>query len=90
MMPRRYFYPPVVIEFYHNMTSRREANPTALHFSIDDQPGILRAFDITTALHLQVVLANVGDYRQWPHPLTREMVWLLSMDTTTGTILFRR
>ena len=41
MTPRRYYYPRVVIEFYHTMTSRREANPTALHFSIDGRPGIL-------------------------------------------------
>ena len=36
------------------------------------------------------ILANAADYRQWPHPSTREMVQLLSMDTTAGTILFRR
>ena len=33
MTLRRYFYPRVVIKFYHTMTFRREANPTALHFS---------------------------------------------------------
>ena len=90
MMLRRFFYPRVVIKFYHTMTSRCEANPTGLHFSIDGRPGILRAFDITTAFHLPVVLANATDYRQWPHPSTREMVRLLSWDTTAGTILFRR
>ena len=90
MMLHIYFYPRVVIEFYHTMTSRREANLTPLHFSIDDRLGILQASDITTALHLPVVLANATDYRQWPHPSTREMVWLLSMDATGGTILFRR
>ena len=35
MTPRRFFYPRVVIEFYHTMTSRHVLNPTALHFSID-------------------------------------------------------
>ena len=90
MTPRRYFYPRVVIEFYHTMTSRREANPTALHFSIDGRPGILRASDITDALHLPEVLANAANYRQWPHPSNREMVQLLSMDATDRTILFRR
>ena len=63
MTLRRYFYPRVVIEFYHTMTSRREANPTALHFSIDGRPGILWASDIIDALHLLVVLANAADYR---------------------------
>ena len=90
MTPRQFFYPRVVIQFYHTMMSRREANPTALHFSIDGQPEILRASDITAALYLLVVLANAAYHKQWPHPSTREMVRLLSMDTTTGTILFRR
>ena len=90
MVPRQFFYPRVVIEFYHTMTSRREANPTTLHFSIDGRPGILRASDITAALHIPVVLANAADYRQWPHPFPREMVQLLSMDATGGSILFRR
>ena len=90
MVPRQFYYPWVVIEFYHTMTSKREANPTALHFSIDGRPGILQASDITAALHLPVVLANAADYRQWPHPLTREMVRFLSMEATGGSILFRQ
>ena len=78
MTPRRFYYLRVVIEFYHTMTSRREPNPTAIHFSIDGQPGILRASDIAAAFHLPVVLANSVDYRQWHHPSTREMVHLLA------------
>ena len=72
MTPRLYFYPRVVIEFYHMMTSGREANPITLYFSIDGLPGIHRASDITAALHISVVLANAAVYRQWPHPSTRE------------------
>ena len=90
MVPRQYYYPRVVTEFYHTMTSWREANPTTLHFSIDDRPGILRASDITAALHLLVVLANAAGYRLWPLPSTREMVRLLSMDATCGSVLYRR
>ena len=88
--PRRFFYPRVVREFYHTMTSRREPNPTAIHFTIDGRPGILRATNITATFNLPVVLTNSTDYRQWPHPFTWEMVRLLSRDTTTGSILFRR
>ena len=89
MVPRQFFYRRVVTEFYHTMTSRHEANPTALHFSIADRLGILGASDITAALHLLVVLANAAGYKQWPHPSTKEMVRLLSMDATGGSILFR-
>ena len=88
MVPHQYYYPRVVTEFYHTMTSRREANPTALHFSIDGKPGILRASDITAALHLPVVLANEAGYRLWPYPSTREMVRLLSMNATSGSLLY--
>ena len=90
MVLRQYYYPRVVTEFYHTMTSRREANSTAFHFFIDGRPRILRASDITAALHLPVVLANAASYRQWPHPSTREMVRLLSMDATGGSLLFTR
>ena len=90
MTPCLIFYPQVVIEFYHTMTSRREPYPNTLHFSIDVRLGILRASNITTTFNLPMVLANSADYRQWPHPLLREMVRLLSGDITTGSVLFRR
>ena len=90
MTPRWFFYPRVVIEFYHTMTSRHERHPTALHFSIDGRPGILRASDIAATFNLAVVLANSAEYRQWPHPYPREMVRLLSGDITTRSVLFRR
>ena len=89
MVPRQYYYPRVVTEFYHTMTSQREANPTALHFSIDGRPWILRASDITEPLHLPVVLTNAAGYRLWPHPSTKEMVRLLSMDATCRWVLYR-
>ena len=90
MVSRQYYYPRVVTKFYHTMSSRREANPTALHFSIGGRPGILLASDITAALHLPVVLANAAGYRLWPHLSTKEMVRLLSMDATGGSVLYRR
>ena len=63
MTPRQIFYPRVVIEFYHTMTSKREPNPTAIHFAIDGRAGILRATDIAATFNFPVVLANSADYR---------------------------
>ena len=63
MTPRQFYYPWVVIEFYHTMTSRREPNPIAIHFSIDGRPGILQATDIAATFNLSVVLANSADYK---------------------------
>ena len=58
MTPRQFFYPRVVLEFYHTMTSRGVSNPMQLQFSIDGRPGLPRTSDITAALGLPVVLAN--------------------------------
>ena len=90
MTPRQYYYPRVVLQFYHSMTSQGAAGPLELHFSIDDCRGVLRAADISAALGLHIPPANSEGYRDWAHPTQREMVRLLVRDTTTGPVLFRR
>ena len=80
----------MVVEFYQTITSRRDRNPTALHFSINGHEEILRASDIAATFNLPITLANSTDYRQWPHPSPWEMVHILSRDTLAGPILFRR
>ena len=52
MTPRQFYYPRVVLQFYHSMTSRGAPSPLELRFSIDDRPGVLRSVDISTALGL--------------------------------------
>ena len=54
MTPRQFYYPRVVLQFYHSMTSRGAPNPLELRFTIDDRPGVLRAVDISVALGLQI------------------------------------
>ena len=90
MIPRQFFYPRVVLEFYHTMTSRGVPSPLEIQFSIDGRPGVLRAADITAALGLSVVLENSTNYRRWPQPSQREMVRSLAWDTTVRPILFCR
>ena len=90
MRPRQYYYPRVVLQFYHSMTSRGAAGPLKLRFSINDRPGVLRATDISAALGLQIPKANSEGYRDWAHPPQREMVRILARDTTAGPVLFRR
>ena len=90
MRPRQYYYPRVVLQFYHSMTSRGAPSPLELRFTIEDRPGVLRAADISAALGLQAVQANAGGYRDWPQPTQREMVRILARDATAGPILFRR
>ena len=90
MTPRWFFYPRVVIEFYHTMTSREVPSLLEIRFTIDGRLGVLRAADIIAALGLPVVLANSTDYRRWPQPSQREMVRCLARDATAELILFRR
>ena len=90
MTPRQYYYPRVVRQFYHSMTSRGADGPRELQFSIDDCRGVLRAADISSALGLRIPPANSEGYRDWAHPTQREMVRLLARDNTAGPVLFRR
>ena len=90
MRLRQYYYPRVVLQFYHSMTSQGAAGPLELRFSIDDLPGVLRAANISTALGLHIPMANSEGYRDWAYPPQREMVRILARDTTTGPVLFRR
>ena len=90
MTPQQFYYPRVVLQFYHSMTSRGVPSPLELRFSIDDRQGVLRAADISAALGLPTELANSGGYRDWPQPSQREMVRCLARDTTAGPVLFRR
>ena len=90
MTPRQFYYPRVVLQFYHSMTSRGAPSSLELRFTIDDRPGVLRAANISAVLGLQKPQANSGGYRDWPHPPQREMVRILAQDTTAGPVLFRR
>ena len=78
MTPRQFYYPRVVLQFYHSMTSRGVSSSLELRFTIDDRPGVLRAVDISAALGLPAELANSGGYREWPQPSQREMVRCLA------------
>ena len=90
MTSRQFYYPKVVLQFYHSMTSRGASSPLELRFSLDDRPGVLRAVDISAAIGLLAVQANSEGYRDWPQPTQREMVRCLTRDTTAGPVLFRR
>ena len=85
MTPRQYYYPRVVLQFYHSMTSREGDSLLELQFSIDDRPGVLRA-----ALGLRIPPRNSEGYRDWAHPPHREMVRALARDTTAGPVFYRR
>ena len=90
MTPRQHYYPRVVLQFYHSMTSRETDGPLELHFSIDDRPGVLRPADSSAALGLRIPPRNSEGYRAWAHPPHREMVRALARDATAGPVFYRR
>ena len=59
MTPQQFYYPRVVLRFYHSMTSPGVPSLLELRFSIDYRPGVLKAIDISVALGLQTVQANL-------------------------------
>ena len=68
MTPQQFYYPRVVLQFYHSMTSRDADGPLQIQFSIDDRPGVLRPADISAALGLRIPPRNAEGYRDWAHP----------------------
>ena len=63
MTPRKFYYPRVVLQVYHSLTSRGVPSTLELLFSIDGHQGVLRAADISPALGLPEELANSRGYR---------------------------
>ena len=90
MTPRQFYYPRVVRQFYHSMTSRDADGPLEIHFRIDDRRGILSPAVILAALRLRIPPRNAEGYRDWAHPPHREMVRALARDATAGPVLYRR
>ena len=90
MTPRQFYYPRVVLQFYHSMTSKDADGPLQIQFSIDDRPGVLRPADISAALGLRIPPRNAEGYRDWAHPPHREMVRSLARDATAGPVFYRR
>ena len=90
MKPRQFYYSPVMLQFYHSMTSQGAPSPLELRFTIDDRPGVLQAKEISAALSLPAEQANDGGYRDWLQPTKQEMVRCLARDTTAGPVLFQR
>ena len=90
MTPRQFYYPRVIRQFYHSMTSRGADGPLEIHFRIDDRPGVLSPAVISAALRLRIPQRNAEGYRDWAHPPPVTMVRVLARDVTAGTILYRR
>ena len=90
MTPRQFYYPRVVRQFYHSMTSRETDGQLEIQFSIDDRPGVLSPTVFSAALRLRIPPRNAEGYRDWAHPPYREMVRALTRDASAGPVFYRR
>ena len=90
MTPRQFYYPRVVRQFYHSMTSTETDGPLEIHFRIDGRCGVLSPAIISAALRLRIPPRNAEGYRDWAHPPHREMVRALARDATAGPVFYRR
>ena len=90
MTPRQFYYPRVVRQFYHSMTSRDADGPLEIHFRIDDRRGVLSPSVISAALRLRIPPRNAEGYRDWAHPPHRGMVRALARDAIAGPVFYRR
>ena len=90
MTPRQFYYPRVVRQFYHSMTSTEADGPLEIHFKIDDRRGVLSPAVISAALRLRIPPRNAEGYRDWVYPPHREMVRALARDAIAGPVFYRR
>ena len=90
MTLRQFYYPRVVRQFYHSMTSTETDGPLEIHFRIDGRRGVLSPAVISAALRLRIPPRNAEGYREWAHPPHREMVRALARDATAGPVFYRR
>ncbi|RVW59381.1 hypothetical protein CK203_103222 [Vitis vinifera] len=90
MTPRDFFYPRVALDFYQSMTTHRMRNPNVIHFTIDRRHGILGARHIAEALHIPYEPVSPTDFKEWSHFSQRDVVCILSMETSTRSFLLRK
>ena len=72
------------------MTTRGVPSPTSIHFTIDGRHGILEARDIAEALQIPFELVDPSVFLQWSPVSQRDMVRILSKETSTDSILFQK
>ena len=68
MTPRQFYYPRVVRQFYHSMTSRDADGPLEIHFRIDDRRGVLSPAVISAALRLRIPPVQCGGLQRLGPP----------------------
>ena len=78
------------MDFYQTMTTRDVPSPTAIHFSIDGQQGILEVRHIAEALRIPYEPVDPVEFREWSLISQRDMVCILSRGTSSDSYIISK
>ena len=85
MVPRPFFYPRIIREFYRTMTSRGVYPPSVIYFEIDGKQGMLNSEMVARALDIPFTPPNPAEFQPITQIEVAEMVQIVSQNQSINT-----
>ena len=85
MVPRPLFYPCIIQEFYHTMTSRGVYPPSVIYFEIDGRQGMMNSKMVARALDIPFTPPNPTEFQPITQTEAVEMVRIVSQNQFINT-----
>ena len=85
MVPRPFFYPHIIREFYRTMTSRGVYPHSVIYFEIDGRQGMLNSEMVARALDIPLTPPNPIQFQPITQIEAVEMVQLVSQNQSINT-----
>ena len=85
MVPRPFFYPCIIQEFYRTMTNRKVYPPSVIYFEIDGRQGMLNTEMVARALDIPLTPPNLAEFQPITQIEAAEMVRIISQNHSTTT-----
>ncbi|KAJ9672772.1 hypothetical protein PVL29_002630 [Vitis rotundifolia] len=85
MVPRPFFYPRIIREFYRTMTSRGVYPPSVIYFEIDGRQGMLNSEMVARALDIPFTPPNPTEFQPITRSEAAEMVRIVSQNQSINT-----
>ncbi|RVW61982.1 hypothetical protein CK203_063921 [Vitis vinifera] len=83
MVPRPFFYPRIIREFYRTMTSRGVYPPSVIYFEIDGRQGMLNSEMVARALDIPFTPPNPAEFQPITQIEAAEMVRIVSQNQSS-------
>ena len=91
MVPRPFFYPRIIREFYRTMTSRGVYPPSVIYFEIDGRQGMLNTKMVARALDIPLTPPNPIEFQPITQTEIAKMVQIVSQNQSINTrVMLRR